>query len=195
MCDIVLDSRYIYASNFHGEIFSDGSRMVYHDSSSNGTIVNRSMVRRRVVPLKRGDVILVAARYLLDWNELDRYLRQPPTMFARRMDATVLQPALQQDTGTAKGWNWGAMGLYPFWGLTNGCPWAVAVALLAGVLFPLPNLVFGFFGSRWAFRGRYWSSLQDFYYEQRQWKTAGMMAMAVLSLLYVAWVAILFTVS
>ena len=44
-------------------------------------------------------------------------------------------------------WNWGAAGLYPIWGLFNGCWWA-ALCLLAGwISFPIANVIFGVYGS------------------------------------------------
>ena len=58
--DIYLDDRCIYASNNHGSIYYDGNQMMYRDNSSNGTMVNNIMVRRRAVPIRQGDIIMIS---------------------------------------------------------------------------------------------------------------------------------------
>lgn len=193
--DIRLDEGHIYASKHHGEIYYDGYQMIYRDMSTNGTMINRTMVKHRSVPLQRGDIIMLAGRYLLDWNAIDAFV---PTKWA---GGTVFG---NQDTvhatSTASGmpqtmhidvdaWNWGAMGLYPLWGVFNGCWWTLPVGIAIGWLFPLPNLVFGRFGTQWALQGRQWNSMQEFIDKQKQWRLAGIITMGILSLLFIWWVS------
>ena len=186
--DIQLDNRHVYASKRHGEIYRDGNQMIYRDLSSNGTMINRTMVKHRSVPLSRGDIILVAGRYLLDWNQLDALL---PSAYSQQVTYNLPpgsqfgKPGIFADP---KAWNWGAMGLYPLWGLYNGCWWALPIGIALGWLFPLPNIVFGFFGTRWAMQNGYWPSMFQFIQEQNRWKTAGIIAMCILTLLFIWWV-------
>lgn len=74
-CDIRLDSRCQYASGEHGVIYSDGSRLMYRDTSANGTVINNVKVHHRAVTLHRGDIIMIAGRYRLKWSHIDSFLR------------------------------------------------------------------------------------------------------------------------
>lgn len=197
--DIRLGDGHVYASNRHGEIYSDGTQMVYRDTSTNGTLVNRTMVRRRTVPLRRGDLIMIAGRYLLDWNAIDGFLPAEWTMgntvFRHNVNITPMTERSEafHTTGDnfihidVNAWNWGATGLYPFWGLFCGCWWALPVGIAAWWLFPLPNLLFGYYGTRWALRTHQWPSLNDFNRVQRQWRLAGIVATVLLSLVFIWW--------
>lgn len=70
-------------------------------------------------------------------------------------------------------WNWGAAMLYPIWGIFNGCWWA-ALCLLVNCIIPVgPTLIFGIYGSRWAWRYGKYESFQQFREKQRKWRTAG----------------------
>lgn len=183
--DIYLDDRYVYASKHHGIIFYDGNQLMYTDRSSNGTIINNHRVKHRTVLIQRGDIILVAGRYPLDWNQIDTYL--PSKVFGTTLASSE---AWRQINGmqlpmNTNDWNWGAMGLYPLWGLQNGCSWAVLVAVVAGVLlFPLPNLFFGFYGTKLAWHGRTWASRQVFHQMQQHWARAGIVAMCCETVAY-----------
>jgi pSer/pThr/pTyr-binding forkhead associated (FHA) protein len=46
---------------------------MYRDISRNGTIVNDVMVKQRAVPIRHGDIIMLAGSYLLDWNQIDMF--------------------------------------------------------------------------------------------------------------------------
>ena len=195
--DICLDNSHVYASKRHGEIYYDGNQMIYRDLSTNGTMINRTMVKHRTVPLRRGDVILVAGRYLIDWNEIDSFMPTPygNTSFTVRQGTYAMPTPGAQPLGNdayvdANAWNWGAMGIYPIWGLSNGCWWALPLALVVGWLFPLPNLVFGFFGTRWALQNRQWPSMQMFLNEQKWWKPIGIAVMIVLAFFYLWWIGV-----
>lgn len=190
--DILLDDRCVYASFCHGVIYSDGNQLYYQDMSTNGTIINRLRVRHRCVLLYRGDIILIAGRYLLDWNQIDVLLPKPSynngvspmttsnsLVFKKNVEATVVNK-----------WNWGAMGLYPVWGLFNGCKWAVMVALVSGALFPIPNLFFGYYGNRLALYGKQWSSFEYFQYKQMQWRIPGFIIMFLLTLVFIWWFSV-----
>lgn len=185
--DIQLDIRHEYASNCHGELHSDGNRIFYRDISTNGTLVNNTWVRHRSVPVCRGDIILIACRYLIDWNTIDAFL--PASYGQARVDGWPRSP-LQYKQKVEGSWNWGAMGLYPLWGLRNGCWWALPTGIAVGWLFPLPNLVFGYYGNQWALQYGQWPSMQQFLQEQAKWKGIGIMAMCVMMILFLWWVSI-----
>ena len=174
--DIRLDEGHIYASKHHGEIYYDGTQMIYRDMSTNGPMINRTRVRHRSVPLRRGDVIMIAGRYLLEWNIIDHFV---PTAWAvgtafGNLNTPQAITAANGMTIAPKdihvnidAWNWGAMGLYPIWGLFNGCWWTLPIGITIGWLFPLPNLLFGHFGTQWALQGRQWNSMQEFDEKQK----------------------------
>lgn len=186
--DIYLDDGYVYASKRHGIIYFDGNQLMFRDMSSNGTMINNRKVKHRTVPLHRGDIILVAGRYQIDWNKIDAYLPQRPigTSF-QGMDQQI--SVFAPTTMNNGAWNWGAMGLYPVWGLFNGCWWAALVGLAFGLwLFPLPNLLFGYYGTRWAWKNRYWHSQEEFQRVQSQWKPAGIATICIAALFYLWWI-------
>lgn len=72
-CDIYLDRNCIYASVLHAAIYMDGSQLMYRDNSTNGTMINNIMVHKRAVPISHGDVIMVAGKYLVNWNQIDSF--------------------------------------------------------------------------------------------------------------------------
>ena len=81
-------------------------------------------------------------------------------------------------------WNWGAAGLYPIWGLFNGCWWAALCLLVGWISFPIVNIIFGIYGSRWAWRYGKWDNFRFFCEKQRKWRTLGIVALCFILLLY-----------
>lgn len=83
-------------------------------------------------------------------------------------------------------WNWGAAGLYPIWGLFNGCWWAAPCLLVGWIFFPITNVIFGAYGSRWAWRYGKWETFQLFCEKQRKWRVAGIIGSCIVLLLYLS---------
>ncbi len=72
-CDIFVDAYCRYASSYHAKIYSNGSQLIYEDTSSNGTVINNVKVHKRTVPIYPGDVILLAGHYQLSWESIFVY--------------------------------------------------------------------------------------------------------------------------
>lgn len=72
-CDINLDQRCKYASNMYGVIYFDGNQLMFKDTSSNGTMINNISVRKCAVPIRRGDSIIIAGRYPVNWSQIDSF--------------------------------------------------------------------------------------------------------------------------
>ena len=164
-----------YASGHHATIYYDGDQLMFRDVSSNGTLVNNVRVHHRAVPIHRGDSIMLAGKYQLSWNQIDAYF--PPTSVPMRHGGTIVEsfPAkevMNSAPDTSK-WNWGAFGIYPIWGFFNGCGWAILVSLFFGWLYPIPNIIFGFYGSRWSWQNKRWSSTAEFQTAQSNWAIWG----------------------
>lgn len=152
-CDIYLDPRCQYASSMHATIYCEGDQLMYRDMSTNGTIVNGRRVHKKAVPIRRGDVIMLAGQYQLNWNQIDAYF--PPTAMQRQATvpyaapmpqvqqpasshyaAREVVPASSYATTPATGqpsilgkWNWGAFFLNGIWGFFNGCWWIFLINL------------------------------------------------------------------
>lgn len=197
--DIYLDDRCIYASNNHGSIYYDGNQMMYRDNSSNGTMVNNIMVRRRAVPIRQGDIIMIAGRYQLNWNQINSFFvqRQPMPVnnaYQSVPDSPVsqaLRAAAEPQVDLHK-WSWGAFGLYGIWGFFNGCWWAFLVAIFLGSWIPLiPNIIFGIYGTRWAWENKRWDSAEDFVKTQSNWDTAAIIVICLAVFFSLIWVFIL----
>lgn len=165
-CDIDLDPKCEFASSHHASVYMDGSQLMYRDKSRNGTMINNISVHNRAVPINYGDIIMIAGRYQLNWSQIQQYFPQnnPQTV-------VVSQPVC--DVPETSDWNWGAFGIYPIWGFFNGCWWAFLVSVFFGWLFPLPNIVFGIYGSRWAWENRAWTNTGEYERTKKSWNVAG----------------------
>lgn len=100
-CDIRLDERCLHASNKHAVISYDGSRLMYKDISTNGTFINNVKVHRRTVVLHRGDVIMIAGKYLLKWNHIDACLCR----MGSQSSAPAIPPSYASNPVVASGLN------------------------------------------------------------------------------------------
>lgn len=196
-CDIYLDPGCKYASNHHATIYYDGNNLMFRDSSSNGTMINNIEVKQRAVMIHRGDIIMLAGRYQINWNQIDRFF-PPENMNSSNIGysnsanyvAQAPDPTPSNNNYTTAAtpdlskWNWGAFGLYPLWGFFNGCAWAILIAIFLGVFYPIPNIIFGVCGTRWAWNNKRWDSVSDFESTQHSWGVAGII-ITVLNLLVV----------
>lgn len=182
--DIYLDDRCIYASSNHATIYFDGQQMMYRDTSRNGTMVNNIHVKQRAVPINRGDTIMIAGQYQISWTQIDRFF-PPQEMVASQgtmYDTKYQDPA--RVVPNLNKWNWGGFGCYPIWGFFNGCWWAFFVGLLLGIFFPIPNIVFGIYGTKWAWQNKQWESTGEFLHSQHVW---GIVGIVLLSLTILSW--------
>ena len=188
-CDIFLDARCKYASNHHATIFYDGQQLMYKDTSTNGTLINNVSVKHRAVPIQQGDIIMVAGQYPINWNQIDAFFHYVPSMTMpppHSPSAVSSSPVVD----TSK-WNWGAFGLYGIWGFFNGCWWAFLVSMFLGwFLFPIPNIIFGIYGTRWAWENRTWVSPQDFLQTQSNWSIWGIISFCMNMFFFVWWILI-----
>lgn len=190
-CDIYLDPRCQYASNYHGTIYYDGNQLMFKDMSTNGTMINNVSVKHRAIPICRGDIIMLAGRYQVNWNQIDAFF---PPMSPQSRGGTVLDEPVHSQTmspvvNTSK-WSWGAFGLYPIWGFFNGCWWAFLVSLFFWWAYPVPNIIFGACGTKWAWGNRTWISTQDFLQTQSSWATWGIVVTCLNILFYVWWIIV-----
>lgn len=187
-CDIYLDERCIYASSHHATIYYDGNQLMYRDCSRNGTMINNVSVKNRAVPIRRGDAIMVAGRYQISWNQIDVFFAAGRTQMAPQQpmhQSPIHIPTDESDSLNLSKWNWGAFSLYPLWGFFNGCWWAFLIGFFLGWLFPIPNIIFGVYGTRWAWENRRWRSAADFMETQHGWSIAGIIIFVINMLFFV----------
>lgn len=169
--DIYLDENCKLASRNHATIFYDGSQLMLRDISTNGTMVNNIRVNHRTVPISYGDIIMIAGRYQISWSQITFFFseRQPESNGMTQINEYTKN---SQSVNIHK-WNWGAFGLYPIWVFFNGCWWGILISIFFGYLFPIPNIIFGIFGTRWAWENRNWNSPLEFMKVQSNWATWG----------------------
>lgn len=67
---IVVSEAFPRVSNNHATIELTDGRLVYHDHSSNGTLINGNLIRQEQVVLTNGDNIMLAGEYVLAWPVL-----------------------------------------------------------------------------------------------------------------------------
>lgn len=193
-CDIYLDQRCQYASNMHGVLYYDGNQLMYKDTSSNGTMINNISVRKRAVPIHRGDSIMITGKYPINWNQIDSFFPyMPPTPIGTIVD--ISKSMSQQVSNTEpldlSKWSWGAFVLSWIWGFFNGCWWMFLVKmgtfLLSILLWWVPfaaifisiidigvSVLFGVKGTEWAWNNRSWSSISNFKQTQDIWNKVGL---------------------
>ena len=131
-----------------------------------------------------GMLCQAAGLYQVNWNQIDAFF--PPTWNAQPMNAAPqMPPPIQQAVGVVQErtpdlskWNWGAFMLYPIWGFFNGCWWAFLVALAFGWTI-IPAVIFGVYGTRWAWENRSWVSVEDFEQTQKSWAIWGIVLFCV----------------
>ena len=206
-CDIYLDQRCIYASNMHGTIYYDGNQLMFKDTSSNGTLVNNIMVKKRTVPIHRGDSIMIAGKYSINWNQIDSFF--PPQTLSRNSHpiglsgtSPVGMPMTGAEVPNLSKWSWGAFSLSWIWGFFNGCWWMflvkVGTFLMSVLLFWIPfaslfvfvidfglSVLFGVKGTEWAWNNRTWESVTSFNNVQKTWNTVGLILFILGILLFV----------
>lgn len=179
-CDIVLDNGCQYASRMHAMIYMDGNVLMYRDQSSNGTLVNNVLVRGRAVPIRHGDTIMVAGRYPVSWNVIDRLVNLSGAQsVSNNVNDYPKASAHRSQPNDLERWNWGAFTLYPIWGFWNGCWWGFLVALFFSWIPLVPNIVFGIYGTRWSWENKPWSSVGSFEKAQRDWAIWGIVVFAL----------------
>lgn len=204
-CDIYLDQRCKYASNMHGTIYYDGNQLMFKDTSSNGTMINNISIKKRAVPIRRGDSIMIAGKYPINWNQIDSFFPYtPPTPIGTIVDVSksMSQQASRVEPLNLSKWSWGAFTLSWIWGFFNGCWWMFLVNLgflllimfawvvpLVGIFISFANLgvsiLFGMKGTEWAWNNRKWDSISVFNQTQDIWNKVG------LALFVFSWIVIL----
>lgn len=216
-CDIYLDPRCQYASSMHATIYYDGTQLMYKDTSTNGTMINNVSVKHRAVPIRRGDIIMVAGKYQINWNQIDQYFPANPNMNTGTIPQNVASPmgggaipgaagGMQpQGNPNISSFSWAAFVFNWIWGVFNGCWWMILVwiGFLILVFIPFVNIIsgigslvcsilFGVYGRRWAWENRTWSSAQDFNNTQSVWDKVAIIFFCVSILLLVIAVVVFF---
>ena len=83
-CDILYGNDCPYVSNRHALIYFDGKQLVYKDTSTNGTLINKTRIHNRSVVIgtladnqriniDENMTILLAGKYPLRWETLGHY--------------------------------------------------------------------------------------------------------------------------
>ena len=187
-----------------GTIYYDGSQLMFKDTSTNGTMINNVSVRHRAVPIRHGDIIMLAGRYQINWNQIDSFFPNMPQ--SSRPIETISDLNLNMGHQAAapapldlSKWSWGAFVLSWIWGFFNGCWWMFLVRigflLLNALLWWVPFMViivliadlcvsvlFGLKGTEWAWNNRSWNSVESFKHAQDAWNKIGL-ALFLLSII------------
>ena len=67
-CDIIINNERV--SRFHANIIPEGNGYIYRDKSSNGTVINGTMIRNSDKFIQYGDQVLLAGNIPLPWNRI-----------------------------------------------------------------------------------------------------------------------------
>ncbi|MCD8304244.1 MAG: FHA domain-containing protein [Prevotellaceae bacterium] len=207
--DIYIDQRCAYASNRHAIIYYDADQLMYKDTSSNGTMINNVHVKQRAVPIKYGDIIMLAGKYPISWNQICAFFPEANSSSTRNA-AHNSGAGNNSVTGDNFGikvtsnseskaempdlhkWNWGAFLLNWIWSLGNGCWWifVIYVVLYVCACIPFVNIISsiaalvlsvicGLQGNEWAWNNKQWSSVAEFEKVQATWTKVGVVLVCV----------------
>lgn len=176
--DIFLDANCVYASHDHAVIYFDGHSLMYRDTSTNGTLINNINVKQRAVPIRPGDSIMIASHYPLSWEQILPFFPQLNTFASspyadRRYDGRWIAQDCNAKPDNLNKWSWGAFAIYPIWGLFNGCWWTLLIGVFLSWFWPIPNIIMGIYGRRWAWENKTWENIEVFENSQKNWNTAG----------------------
>ena len=194
--DILYNQNCIHVSNAHAVIYSNGKQLIFKDTSTNGTLINNMQIHRQSIVINYGDMILLAGKYPLTWDRICIFfpLEKKPTQFNEEYNPnirnkTVANPDYHSqqkyENISSKSsnttnveveitrFNWGAFFLYPLWGFANGMCWLFLISFFFGWFFPIPNLLFGIMGSKWAWQNKRWNDIKHFVNVQDSWKKWG----------------------
>lgn len=197
--DIQCGANCMTVSNHHALIYSNGNRLMYEDTSTNGTLINNVLVHKSTMALRYGDTILLAGRVPLRWEKICMFFpadelrrasagtQNAPSRTSTEMyvetsyagnnpleDSSASAPSGKYSTDVEiTRFNWGAFFLYPLWGFANGMWWLFFLSIIIGLFWPIPNIVFGIMGSKWAWRSKQWRNIEHFVSVQRSWKRWG----------------------
>ncbi|MGV8135189.1 MAG: FHA domain-containing protein [Mangrovibacterium sp.] len=199
-CDIVISDPRV--SRIHANIFQDRHGYIYRDTSTNGTLVNGMNIKRSDLYIQYGDPVFLAGLVPLPWGKVRSLLPSETIYQSSHMDTQVLHtpfhppnPYPDSDLSGSpdrrpaelpvhlKDWNWGAFGLYPLWGFANGMWWLLFIRFLLFWMEPVPCIIFGVYGSQWAWKSKQWRDLDHFVAVQQSWKAWGIVA-SVFGLLF-----------
>lgn len=207
-CDIYLDPRCQYASNYHATIYYDGTQLMFKDTSTNGTLINNVSVKHRAVPIRHGDIIMLAGKYQINWNQIDAFfpsapVSQPMGVNVAPAASPAAAPSAYVDTSK---FSWAAFLMSGIWGLFNGCWWMLLVnigyfilafvpilGIISGIASLITNIFFGINGTRWAWENRTWSSPQAFEQTQSTWNKVAIILFLVGILMSVLGVILFFS--
>lgn len=202
-CDIYLDPRCQYASSYHATIYYDGTQLMFKDTSTNGTLINNVSVKHRAVPIRHGDIIMLAGKYQINWNQIDAFFPSAPTP---QPVPVVNQPTSAPAYVDTSKFSWAAFLMPGIWGLFNGCWWMLLVnigffllafvpilGIISGIASLITNIFFGINGTRWAWENKVWSSPQAFMQTQSTWNKVAIILFLVGILLTVLTVILFFS--
>lgn len=220
--DIQCGANCLEVSNHHASIYSNGNNLMFEDTSTNGTLINNVRIHHDTTALRYGDTILLAGRVPLNWEQINQFFSANEqrrssvgTQYAPVRGGAEMNNGMSyagnnplSDSSESKPsgmysveveitrFNWGAFFLYPLWGFANGMWWLFFLAIFIGVFWPIPNIVFGIMGSKWAWRSKHWRNIEHFVSVQRSWKRWGIglfIAGVVIALLWFVLFAALFS--
>ena len=177
--DIVIDSEYKTVSAKHATVEWDGMQYKLHDHSANGTYVNGEKVHNDTCVVKRGDVVTLSRKYMLDLADVLDVLDSKGTATAAAESVDDMIDDVAGVSGAAKGtpenidkFNWGALLWGWIWAIGNGV-WIGLLTLIPYVGF-IMAIILGLKGNKWAWEAQKdKKSPEEFVESQRKWTIAG----------------------
>ena len=179
MKQVLIDSEYKTVSAKHATVEWDGMQYKLHDHSANGTYVNGEKVHNDTCVVKRGDVVTLSRKYMLDLDEVLTKLDDKGTAAAAAESVDDMIDDVAGVSGAAKGtpenidkFNWGALLWGWIWAIGNGV-WIGLLTLIPYVGF-IMAIILGLKGNKWAWEAQKdKKSPEEFVESQRKWTIAG----------------------
>lgn len=148
---------------------------------------------KEVRDLQLLDDVLVTEESMNEWLpacrfDFDDMVRKELSAYVNE-DGTINRPPSSGENGNKrgpigyvpneiKGWNWGAFFFSWIWGICNGVYWPLVLIVvnliptIGGVLSLIGWIILGINGNEWAWKGKNWSSIDEFKRVQHKWAIA-----------------------
>ncbi len=196
-CDIILENPRV--SRFHARISIVNGSYLYEDTSTNGTLINGTLVKSRSVNVRPGDNILLASADALPWakvqsclplnvnfGQTQSYNPQPVAAngnqgYGNQGHAAASFSSSSTTPPSLNKWSWGGFFFGWLWAVFNGIYWPLIVFIpfIGWIASIVISIILGINGNRMAWEKKTWQGVDHFEKAQKSWAKAALIVFLV----------------
>lgn len=188
-CDIVINDPRV--SRVHANIIQQAGAYIFRDMSTNGTLINGTMLKRSDINVKFGDSVLLDSSVALPWHKVQAILPlYDENSYIRAVQNDNIFKSYSKDApGNISDWSWGGFFFGWLWAICNGIYWPliIFIPIVGWVAAIVINIMLGINGNRWAWEKKHWHSIEHFERVQKQWAQAALWFFLISIIVGVFW--------